>query len=147
MGINGRTRKEADRFTRRAEESMKTKYRVFPAKEFIKVTAEGSFDLEDSKKALKILVEKASLPGHFDILTDLREAECELSVADVFELTQWMVRHRPSFKSRIAVLVPRGDAFDKAGFLELCADNRGLRVHAFVDPSEAEEWLGVEDST
>jgi hypothetical protein len=137
---------ETERLTPRSF-FVETKYRVFPAKEFIKGTAEGAFDLEDSKRALKGLVDKFCFPRHFDMLMDLRDAECELSVADVFELTQWMARHRPSLQHRIAVLVPGGDAFDKAGFLELCAENRGLRVRAFEDPSEAEEWLGVEDST
>jgi hypothetical protein len=126
---------------------VETKYRVFPAKEFIKGTAEGTFDLEDSKRELKALVEDSPSLGHFDMLMDLRDADCELSVADVFELTQWMVRHSASFQGKIAVLAPGGEAFDKAKFLELCAENRGFLIHAFVDPSEAEAWLGAEDST
>jgi hypothetical protein len=126
---------------------VETKYKVFPEKEFIKGTAEGAFDLEDSKCALKALVEESSSSGHFDMLMDFRDTDCELSVADVFELTQWMVRHGSSFRGRISVLVPRGEAFDKARFLELCAENRGFLIHAFVDLSETEAWLGVEDST
>jgi hypothetical protein len=45
----------------------------------------------------------------------------------------------------MAVLVSRESEFDKAKFMELCAENRGLKVHAFVELSEAEEWLGVQE--
>jgi len=126
---------------------METKYSLFPAKEFIKGTAEGALDLEESKSALRALAKESPSPGQFDMLMDLREAECELSVADVFELVQFMFHHRPSFLGKIAVLVHEEAAFDKAKFLELCAENRGLHVHAFLDLSEAEEWLGLEDAT
>lgn len=123
-------------------EMMRVKPQTLDGKQFIKASATGEFDLEASKEMLKMLLEDPAFSQPCDILIDLREAECELTVVDIFELVGFMVEFRPYFSRRIAVLVSGQDAFEKAHFMELCAENRGFDVQAFDELSEAEAWLG-----
>jgi len=124
---------------------MRVKYLHLNGEEFIKATATGELDLEESKRALKVLLEDPGFSHQCDILVDLREAACELSVADIFEIVQLLVKHRLSFLGKIAILVSGEPEFDKAKFMELCSENRGIQAHAFDEVSEAEKWLGLKE--
>jgi hypothetical protein len=112
---------------------------------FIKATATGDLDLEESKRALKLLLEDPAVSHMCDILIDLRAAECELTVAEIFGIVQFLVENRLSFLGKMAVLVPGQREFNKAKFMELCAENRGIQVHAFDQVCEAKAWLGVQE--
>lgn len=123
---------------------LRVKHEVIDGKEFIKVSATGEFDLEASRGALKELLEDPKFSKPCDILCDLSDAECALTVTDIFMLVQSMTEHRSAFQRKIAVLVSSDHDFDKAKFMELCAENRGLQVQAFDEPAEAEAWLSEE---
>jgi hypothetical protein len=119
-------------------------YKTLDGKKFVKARATGEFDLEESKQALSLLLQDPGFSKQCDILIDLREAECDLTMADIFEIVQYLVEHRQAFLGKLAVLVSGTSEFDKARFMELCAENRGIKVHAFTDPADAEAWLRME---
>ncbi len=126
---------------------MKTQVKIFPFKHLIVLDADGTMDLAASKAALQLLVTNPGFESSREVLLDLRGVECELSTADIFDVAVFMshtiAAHHVS--PRIAVLVAEHQhgqlAFNKAQFLELCADNRGLNVRAFEDYKEADGWL------
>lgn len=124
---------------------IRVKHETLDGKEFIKARATGEFDLEASKEALRTLLAHPRFSKSCDILIDFRDAECDLSMADIYEIVQFLALHRQALFGRLAVLVSGDSDFDMAGFLELCAENRGLQVKAFLDLSEAEKWLGIEE--
>ena len=119
---------------------MPTNIRVIHANDFIIATPEGRMDLEASKK---LLLEIASTPtpaGEHEVLLDVRKAQSDLSIGELWFLAAELGKLRSSFSGRTAVLCPP-ERFDFAGFFALCAQNRGLRVRAFTSFEYAIEWL------
>jgi hypothetical protein len=125
---------------------MRTTRKAFPLKDLIVMTSSGMIDLAASKSALKRLAADPEFDRHYEILLDLRDSECEMSVTDVYELAKdlaWPDPALPTHK-KIAVLVSGQRAFDHAKFLEVCSANRGVQVNAFEDYEKASEWLDTE---
>jgi hypothetical protein len=110
------------------------------------MTSSGTIDLAASKATLGILAADPDYKANYELLLDLRDSECELSLSDVFEIATFMSRLDPALPSRkkIAVLVSGQAAFDHAQFLELCSRNRGIEVSAFEDYEKASEWLDAD---
>jgi hypothetical protein len=131
------------------ETLVKAQIKVFPLKHLIAMDAHGTLDLAASIAALKLLAAAPGFEDSSEVLLDLRDVECEMSTTNIFELAEFMALASTGLAAgrRIAVLVGahrRGHlAFNKAQFLELCADNRGLNVRAFEDPERADEWLNA----
>ncbi len=129
------------------ESDMKTDIKTFEFKHLIVLTAQGTLDLEASRTALRTLVTAPGFEAMSEVLLDLRQVECDLSVDDIHELVSHMAWHMPVLfdDHRIAVLVksnpPDNMAFNHARFFELCAENRDLHIRAFEDPARAGEWL------
>ncbi|MGE0126607.1 MAG: hypothetical protein AB7U82_00770 [Blastocatellales bacterium] len=115
--------------------------RLIHARDFIKTTPSGEFNLEMSKQLLLRLALENASPRQHDILIDVRQAIGNLSLVDVAELVDVMIEHRESFRSKLAVLTSPGRQFDNAKFAELYAGNRGFRIEAFTDFEEAMNWL------
>jgi hypothetical protein len=128
---------------------VKTQIKIFPFKHLIVMDAHGTLDLAASKTALKLLAAAPGFDDSSEVLLDLRDVECELSTTKIFELAEFMALASTGLAAgrRIAVLVGAHQhghlAFNKAQFLELCADNRGLNVRAFEDSISADEWLNA----
>jgi len=122
---------------------MKTTRKAFPLKDLIVMTSSGTMDVAASKLALKRLAADPEFDGHYEILLDLRNSECEMSAGDVYEIARDLAWPDPALPTRrkIAVLVSGEGAFDHAKFLEVCSANRGVRVGAFEDYEKASEWL------
>ncbi len=125
---------------------MKTTRKAFPLKDLIIVTSSGTIDLAASKAALKSLAADPEYEANYEILLDLRDSECKLSVGDMYELATYLARPDPAISRnrKIAVLVAGHLAFDHAQFLQLCSTNRGMRVGAFDDYEKASEWLDAD---
>jgi hypothetical protein len=132
------------------ESDMKTQIQIFEFKHLIVMTAHGTVDLSASKAALKSLVADPGFDASPEVLIDLRDTDCDISVTDVFELVKHMALSIPALSQnhRIAVLVkrhaPANLVFNYAQFLELCADNRGLNIRAYGDYNHAIDWLDDE---
>lgn len=65
---------------------MRTTRKAFPLKDLIVMTSSGTIDLVASKSALKSLAADPEFDRHYEILLALRNSECELSVADIYEI-------------------------------------------------------------
>jgi len=80
---------------------------------------------------------------------DLREAYGNMEHADLFELVGELGRHKEAFRSKIAVIARDDEQFNKAVFLEMCANIDRFTVMAFTDFEKAANWLqsdeGLED--
>jgi hypothetical protein len=128
------------------EPRMRTIRKAFPLRDLIVMTSSGTIDLAASKSALKSLADDPEFDRHYEILLDLRDSECELSVADVYEIATCLAWPDPALPTRkkIAVLVSGQRAFDHAKFLEVCSTNRGIQVGAFEDYEKASEWLDTD---
>lgn len=120
--------------------TMPTNVRVIHANDFIRATARGVLDLEESKKMLIAVASAAGPMTTFEILLDVRKAQVSLSTTDLWYLAAEFVELGKTFRHKTAVLCP-SDGFNKAGFFETCAQNRGLNVRGFVSFEEAIMWL------
>jgi hypothetical protein len=114
--------------------------RIIHARDFIKVTAEGQLDLERAKELLLEAATVSALGSGYDTILDTREAESEMSTADLWYLAKELSDAYKAFSRKTAVLCPLKQ-FDRAGFFALCAQNRGLDVRAFTSFEDAFEWL------
>ena len=128
---------------------MRVNYKIIQAKDFIKAKPTGEIDLDESKKLLVQLAEMEHLIGDYEILMDLREVHSHMNHADLFELIGELGRHKEAFRSKIAVLARDDEQFNKAVFLEMCANIDRFIVMAFTDFEKATNWLqstdGIED--
>jgi len=120
---------------------MSTNIRIIHAHDFIKVTPEGQFDFEESKKVLMEIASAVAPMMDYEIILDTRKAQIGMSIADLWNLTTELSNLRKAFShNKIAVLCPL-EQFDNAGFFALCAQNRGFQVRAFTSCEDAIEWL------
>src|SRR5215510_6350080 len=117
--------------------------RLIQAKDFLKTSPIGEYELERAKQSLLRLAWENPAPRQYDVLIDVRGASGSLSFVDITELVQVMIENRDSFRSRLAILTSLGRQFDNAKFMELYAGNRGFRVGAFEDFEEALNWLAA----
>jgi hypothetical protein len=125
---------------------MKIARKAFPLKDLLVMTSTGTIDLAASRAALRILAADPEYKSNYELLLDLRDVECTLSLSDVFEIATYMTQLDPALPPRrkIALLVSGRIAFDHAQFLELCSRNRGRQIGAFEDYKKAGEWLDVD---
>ncbi len=112
---------------------------VIHAKEFVKMTPDGRFDFESTRK---ILVEAvAAGAAGVEILLDFRNATADLAMADIYYLAAELSRSKDVYRKKIALLVTPEQKWDQAKFFELCSVNRGLDVGAFNSYEDAINWL------
>ena len=123
---------------------MPVDYKIIQAKDFITATPTGEIDLKESKKVLGQIAEMLGVVGNYELLLDMREAHSEMQQAELEELVAELVRHRDVFQNKIAVLARDDEQFNKAVFVEICADIEGLTVEAFTDFEQAINWLQSE---
>lgn len=128
------------------EADMKTRNKAYPLKHLMVMTATGTLDLAASKAALKSLTADPGFDSRSEVLLDLRDVECAMSVTDIYELAVHMASPDPALPTykKIALLVAGHAAFDHAKFLEMCAGNRGLKLGAFADYAIADDWLNAD---
>ena len=124
---------------------MPTNIRIIPAHEFIRAVPEGQLDLEKSKELL-VEIASASAPAFdYELIIDTRKADTKFSIADLWYLAAELSKPGTPFSQKIAVVCPL-EGFDNAGFLALCAQNRGVPVKAFTSFDDAIEWLFEKDT-
>ena len=125
---------------------MNTTRKTFPPKHLLAMTSSGTIDLAASKTALKNLAVDPDFRANYEVLLDLRDSECDLSLSDVFEIAIFIARPDPALppRQKIAVLVSGKDAFDHAKFLEQCSKHQGIKVNAFDDHEKASKWLDAD---
>ena len=75
---------------------MRTTRKAFPLKDLIVMTSSGTIDLAASQSALKSLAADPEFDRHYEILLDLRNSGCELSVTDVYEIAKYLAWPDPA---------------------------------------------------
>ena len=124
---------------------MPTHVKIIRATDFLIATPHGQVDYENSKQLLQRTASaSANLLAH-EILLDMREAQSELSAADLWHLAAALSRRHAAFLGKIAVLC-RLSGSGQAAFFALCAQNRGFSVSAFTSFEDAFDWLTADRS-
>jgi hypothetical protein len=118
---------------------MPTTVRIIHATDFIKVTAEGELDVEESKRLLVEIASATDL-ADYEVILDTRKAHSSLSAADLWHFAAALGSVRETLPRKTAVLCPQ-KRFDHAVFFSLCAQCRGFKVHAFTAYEDAIDWL------
>jgi hypothetical protein len=122
---------------------MPTQVKVIHARDFVRATAEGVLDLEESGRLLVELFTAGAHLDNFDVILDTRKAQSELSAADLWSLAVRLANYRRILGGRTVVLCPT-ERFERATFFASCAENRGLDIRPFTSFEDAMEWL-IED--
>ena len=122
---------------------MSTRIRIIYAHDFIKATAEGSLDLEESKRLMRTIAVAIDPLVDYDVMLDTRQARSSLSVADLWYLAAEFNNLRQNFSRKMAVLCSL-EQFDRAGFCAFGSQNSGLPVQTFTSFEDATAWLTLE---
>jgi hypothetical protein len=120
---------------------MSVKYKIIQSMDFIKAKPSGDIDLEESKKVLAQIAAMLQIGDDFEVLIDVRDAYGNLGQEELCELVLEFGKHREAFRSKIAVIAREGDQFNKAVFVEMCANLDGFQIFAFTDFEDATDWL------
>jgi hypothetical protein len=113
--------------------------KIIHATDFIKATAEGEIDLEESKRLLVEFVSTTNLVD-YELIMDTRKAHSSMSVTNLWYLAAEISKAGKNLPRKTAILCPR-ERFDHVAFFALCAQNRGFNVRAFTGYEDAMEWL------
>ena len=128
---------------------MQTNYKIILAKDFIRAKSTGEMDLEQSKILINQILEIVNVAADYELLLDVRDAYGSMNHNDLWELILELGKHRKAFRNKIAVLTRDDEQFNKAVFLEQCANISGFKISAFHDFEQATNWLqssdGLED--
>ena len=119
---------------------MPVNVKVINTKEFIRTTATGTLDFAASQQAILDIASQIKKPGEYEVLIDTRGAEAILSISELYQLGMVLADHPFLRRSKIGRLGPIGDV-DKAHFLEIVAQNRGVGIRVFTDFEQAITWL------
>ncbi len=119
------------------------KVQIIHAGDFIKNTPEGEVNLELSKTRLAKLVQALELTHEYNLLVDWRNVVINYSMDHLFYLALEIFKYDELSKAKISLLV-QPDDFNKGKFLQLCAQNRGIRLSAFTEYENAMDWLTTE---
>src|SRR5271166_4792663 len=98
---------------------MPTNIKIIRARDFVRATPEGQFDLRKSKEVLVEVASTSANLANVEVVLDTRLAQTNLSVADVWYLAAELSRLRDAYRGKTAVLCPT-EHFDKAEFFALC---------------------------
>jgi hypothetical protein len=111
--------------------------------QFIHADHDGTLDLASSRDTLcTLLSEEAGESNQkFDLLFDVRDAEIDLTMSDVWTLVQDIEQCAPGFDERLALLDDWDQTFDRMQFMEASAHEVGFQVRAFIDFESAVDWL------
>lgn len=119
------------------------KVQVIHAGDFIKATPQGEVNLELSKTRIGQVVEALNPAQSYNFLVDWRNVTINFSMTDMFYLALELGKYKQIANARMSLLVSV-DNFDRGEFLQLCAQNRGVKLAAFTEYEEALGWITVE---
>jgi hypothetical protein len=122
---------------------MPTNIKLIRAPEFLKATAEGDYDLKQSRQLLLGLASAVPAAEDVDVLIDTRDVSSRLTLPSLYELAREFTDLRIAANRRTAILVP-GDRYEDAEFFAITAGGMGRRVRAFTSFEEVFDWLTSE---
>mgnify|MGYP006301097333 FL=1 len=120
--------------------------RVVRSQQFIRADHEGTLDLEESRNALcSLLAERTESSGEasgaYDVLFDVRDAEIDFALKEVWALLEDVAECDPGFDGKLALLDDWDDTFDRMQFFEASSRHIGVTARAFLDFEVAVDWL------
>ena len=80
-------------------------------------------------------------PGAHDLLFDVRDADIDMPLKEIWELLGELETCDPGFKGQLALLADWDNTFDRMQFFEASSSNFGIASKAFLDFEEAVGWL------
>ena len=114
--------------------------KIIRGPDFIRAQPEGRVDVEAAERMLTEIAEVGAGLESFHVLVDIRHVQGSLQPAELWRLAEKVARHRRTFGDRTAILTPLA-RFDNTRFFALCAEHRGVNIHAFTSYEAAMEWL------
>lgn len=117
--------------------------RIIPAREFLRLDAEGHLDLQTSRKLLSDAIWTCLRSKVGRVLIDVREvATTDMTAAHLCSLAD-VCREvsAPNEQDKIAILNRPKDEFNRAEFLASMAQGAGWNIMAFQDFEAAFDWL------
>ena len=115
---------------------------LYKPSEFLRKTANGTLDLESSRRAVRELAEVARFHRDSHILLDLRDTESTISHLEQMKLAMEFGQYRQRFHNRIAVLIPAtSERIEKANLMKRCMEAEGFEMKVFIDFEHAIEWF------
>lgn len=117
--------------------------RIIQHKEFLKTTPNGQIDLQKSEQVLLRLASLNKPPNNRDVLLDLRNTTNGLTILHITVLVELMIKHRDSFRNKLAIITETGTPHQLAAFMETYAVNRGFQIAAFDNFEAAILWLAT----
>jgi hypothetical protein len=119
--------------------------RMISAKDFIRLDAEGKFDLAATQHMLRDAMWACFNSSVGRVLLDIREASADMSVAQVVSLAAICGEIMPGMKDhKIAILNRPKDELDRAQILASMAAQHQWNIRAFREFEEAFDWLIIE---
>ncbi len=122
---------------------MKPNLTVNANDEVIAAAITGRCKLDDVKAVVEAVVRRPEYSQFLEVLFDLREADCFLSVPDIHELTRfaaWPGNALPSCR-RVAVVMPESSNPNHVRLFISSARDRGLSIRSFSTMAEACNWM------
>jgi len=115
---------------------------LYKPSEFLRKTANGTLDMERSRRAVRDLAEVARFHRDSHILLDLRETESTISHLEQMKLAMEFGQYRQRFHNRIAVLIPStSERIEKANLMKRCMEAEGFEMKVFIDFEHVIEWF------
>jgi len=120
---------------------MAVKIKIIRSIDYLIVSDDDTVDFEESITNLIELAKPKNPPANYDILLDFRRTQWILSTEEIFRLVQAIIMNEDCFMERIALLVLPGVNFNKAEFLELCGQSKGVHIGTFTNYEDAVHWF------
>jgi hypothetical protein len=119
---------------------MPTRITLIHADDFIRLTPDGTVDVEASRKILTELVSTLKATGEDRALIDLRKTTAALSKPELIQLATAFGTQSILTRTKIVLLVSLSRQTD-AEFFEAVARLEGIELRAFTDFENAITWL------
>lgn len=116
--------------------------KIYKIKDFIRMTQTGKLDLERSIQLVRELSFSSDFHKDHNILIDLREADTDLDLTDIIQVSLEFAGYKGVFKNKIAEVIP--DTAERhiiSRQLKKCMDLQGFQFEQFFDFEAAIEWL------
>jgi hypothetical protein len=120
--------------------------RLLQGTQFLRADPSGTLDRTATHEALCTLLAEGTsgagdAPGDYDLLFDVREADIDMTLRQVWSLMQDVEACDPGFDHRLALLGRWDRTYNRLEFLQESAQMCGIEAKAFRDFEHAVEWL------
>jgi len=124
---------------------MPSEIKIYKIKDFIRKSESGELDLDKSIKIVQELSRAATFHADHNILIDLRKTTVSVSeFNDVMKIAIEVVRCMPSFKNKIANVIPSDEnRVSLAKKFQAVMNIQHYQYKYFTEFEDAIEWLST----